>query len=99
VASVGQNLLLATPELELERLVFINETDVDAKMARLRRRGPRGEPCRASVPHPCTTTFAAGLRLDGRGDPPARKAFTSRSGGYHPQAAICDRVRAALVPR
>ena len=36
-------------------------------MARMRGRSPRGERCRASVPHGHwkTTTFVAGLRLDG----------------------------------
>jgi transposase len=36
-------------------------------MARLRGRSPRGERCRAAVPHGHwkSTTFAAGLRLDG----------------------------------
>lgn len=36
-------------------------------MARLRGRAPRGERCRAAVPHGHwkTTTFTAGLRLDG----------------------------------
>jgi transposase len=54
------------PELEPERLVFIDETGVNTKMARLRGRSPRGERCRASVPHGHwkTTTFTAGLRLD-----------------------------------
>lgn len=36
-------------------------------MARLRGRSPRGERCRASVPHGHwkTTTFTAGIRMDG----------------------------------
>ena len=36
-------------------------------MARLRGRSPRGERCRAAIPHGHwkTTTFTAGLRLDG----------------------------------
>lgn len=36
-------------------------------MARMRGRAPRGERCRASIPHGHwkTTTFTAGLRLDG----------------------------------
>jgi transposase len=55
------------PDLEPERLVFIDETGVNTKMARLRGRSPRGERCRASVPHGHwkTTTFTAGLRLNG----------------------------------
>ena len=40
-------------------------------MARLRGRAPRGERCRAAVPHGHwkTTTFTAGLRLDGLAAP------------------------------
>ena len=55
------------PELEPERLVFIDETGVDTKMARRFGRSARGERCRASVPygHWKTTTFTAGLRLTG----------------------------------
>ncbi len=55
------------PELEPEQLVFIDETGVDTKMARRFGRSPRGERCRAAVPHGHwrTTTFTAGLRLTG----------------------------------
>jgi transposase len=47
--------------------VFIDETGATTKMARLRGRSKRGERCRAAVPHGHwkTTTFIAGLRLDG----------------------------------
>jgi transposase len=47
--------------------VFIDETGATTKMARLRGRSPRGERCRAAVPHGHwkTTTLVAGLRLDG----------------------------------
>lgn len=40
-------------------------------MARLRGRSPRGERCRAAIPHGHwkTTTFTAGLRLDGLSAP------------------------------
>jgi transposase len=50
-----------------ERLVFIDETGASTKMARLRGRAPRGERCRAPVPHGHwkTTTFVGALRLDG----------------------------------
>ena len=54
-------------DLDPERLVFIDETGANTKMARLYGRSPRGERCRAAVPH-ChwkTTTFTAGLRSDG----------------------------------
>ena len=55
------------PDLDPTRLVFIDETGATTKMARLRGRSKRGERCRAAVPHGHwkTTTFTAGLRLDG----------------------------------
>lgn len=55
------------PDLDPRRLIFIDETGASTKMARLRGRSPRGERCRAAIPHGHwkTTTFTAGLRLDG----------------------------------
>ena len=49
------------------KLVFIDEIEATIEMARLRGRSPRGERCRAAVPHGHwnTTTLVAGLRLDG----------------------------------
>ena len=49
------------------KLVFIDETGATTKMARLRGRSPRGERCRAAIPHGHwkTTTLVAGLRLGG----------------------------------
>lgn len=57
----------AQPDLEPERLVFIDETGASTKMARLRGRAPKGERCRAPVPHGHwkTTTFTGALRLSG----------------------------------
>jgi transposase len=45
--------------------VFIDETGITTKMARLRGRAKRGERCIAAIPHGhwMTTTFTAGLRL------------------------------------
>jgi transposase len=53
------------PELDPERLVFIDETGASTKMARLYGRAPRGQRCRAPVPHGHwkTTTFTGALRL------------------------------------
>ncbi len=53
--------------LDPAKLVFLDETGASTKMARLRGRSPRGERCRASVPHGHwkTTTLVAGLRLGG----------------------------------
>lgn len=54
-------------DLDPERLVFIDETSANTKMARLYGRSSRGQRCRAAVPHEHwkTTTFTAGLRYDG----------------------------------
>ena len=49
------------------RLIFIDETGLNTKMARLHGRCPKGERLFASIPHGHwrTTTFVAGLRLGG----------------------------------
>ncbi|ANN60883.1 transposase [Mesorhizobium loti] len=54
-------------DLDPAKLVFIDETGLSTKMARLRGRAPRGERCRAGVPHGHwkTTTFTRALRLTG----------------------------------
>lgn len=54
-------------DLDPARLVFIDETGLSTKMARLRGRAPCGERCRAGVPHGHwkTTTFTGALRLTG----------------------------------
>lgn len=54
-------------DLDPAKLVFIDETGLSTKMARLRGRSPRGERCRAGVPHGYwkTTTFTGALRLTG----------------------------------
>ena len=58
-------------ELDPKRLIFIDETGASTKMARLRGRSKRGQRCRAAIPHGHwkTTTFTAGLRLDGLAAP------------------------------
>ena len=38
-------------DLDPTRTVFIDETSANTKMARLYGRAPRGERCRAAVPH------------------------------------------------
>jgi len=55
------------PDLDPARLVFIDETGLSTKMARLRGRSLRGERCRAGIPHGHwkTTTFTGALRLSG----------------------------------
>jgi transposase len=55
------------PTLNPQRLVFIDETGASTKLARLYGRSPRGQRCRAPVPHGHwkTTTFTGALRLGG----------------------------------
>lgn len=55
------------PELDPQRLVFIDETGASTKLARLYGRAPRGQRCRAPIPHGHwkTTTFTGALRLTG----------------------------------
>jgi len=58
-------------DFDPEKLVFIDETGATTKMARLYGRAPRGERCRAAVPHGHwkTTTLPAGLRIGGLAAP------------------------------
>ena len=58
-------------DLDPAKLVFIDETGLSTKMARLRGRSPCGERCRAAVSYVQwkTTTFTAGLRLSGMAAP------------------------------
>jgi transposase len=57
----------AQPDLDPDRLVFIDETWASTKMARTHGRAPRGERLRSPIPHGHwkTTTFVAGLRVSG----------------------------------
>ncbi|WP_241771255.1 IS630 family transposase [Acidisphaera rubrifaciens] len=73
VAKRRQAWFEAQPDLDPEHLVFIDETGASTKMARMRGRAPRGERCRAAVPHGHwkTTTFTGALRLSGMTAPMA----------------------------
>lgn len=55
------------PQWEHSRLVFIDETGLNTKMARLYGRAHRSQRCVAAVPHGHwqTSTFIAALRWDG----------------------------------
>jgi transposase len=57
----------AQPDLDPERLIFIDETGASTKMARRYGRSAQGTRCRAAVPHGHwkTTTFVGALRLEG----------------------------------
>ena len=67
VAARRQAWFDAQPDLDPEDLVFIDETGASTKLARLRGRAPRGQRCRAPIPHGHwkTITFVAALRLCG----------------------------------
>ena len=51
VAARRQAWFDGQPEFDPERLIFIDESGASTKMARLRGRAPRGERCRAALPH------------------------------------------------
>ncbi|CTQ62466.1 Transposase [Roseibium album] len=75
------------------KLVFIDETGLNTKMARLRGRSLKGERCRAGVPHGHwkTTTFTGALRLTGMTAPMVLE-------GAMNGAAFLAYVEQALVP-
>ena len=54
-------------DIDPERLIFIDESGLSTKMARLRGWAPKGERCRAAIPHGHwkTITFVGGLTLNG----------------------------------
>ena len=81
------------PDLEPEKLVFVDETGASTKMARRSGRAPRGHRCRAPVPHGHwkTTTFVGALRLSGMTAPMVL------DGAMH-GAAFLAYVEQALVP-
>ena len=80
------------PDLPPERLVFIDETGASIKMARMRGRAPRGQRCRAPVPHGHrkTTTFVGPFRLSGMTAPMVPHAAKN--------GRLFSRVEQALVP-
>jgi transposase len=67
VKAAREDWLENQTELDPERLIFIDESSFSTKMARLRGWAPKGERCRAAVPHGHwkTTTFVGGLTLSG----------------------------------
>ena len=77
------------PEIDIHRLVFIDETGASTKMARLYGRSPCGQRCVAALPHGHwkTMTFVGALRatgmtapmvLDGPMDGPAFEAYVTQ---------------------
>jgi transposase len=67
VKAAREDWRAAQGDLDPQRLIFIDESGLSTKMARLRGWAPRGQRCRAAVPHGHwkTTTFVGGLSLSG----------------------------------
>jgi hypothetical protein len=67
VKAARENWLDGQDDLDPERLIFIDESGLSTKMARLRGWAAKGERCRAAIPHGHwkTTTFVSGFTLAG----------------------------------
>jgi transposase len=67
VKAARENWFAGQDDLDPERLIFIDESGLSTKMARLRGWAPKGERCRAAIPHGHwkTVTFVGGLTLAG----------------------------------
>jgi len=67
IAAARENWRAEQPDLDPERLVFIDETWATTNMARRHGRAPRGQRLVAAIPHGHwkTSTFVAGLRTSG----------------------------------
>jgi len=90
------------PEIDIHRLVFIDETGASTKMARLYGRSPYGQRCVAAIPHGHwkTTTFVGALRatgikapmvLDSPMDGPRRSRPTRRRSSCQPSGPATSR--------
>jgi len=67
VKAARENWVNGQHDLDPEHLIFIDESGLSTKMARLRGWAPKGERCRAAIPHGHwkTVTFVGGLTLTG----------------------------------
>jgi transposase len=67
VKAARANWIDSQHDLDPEHLIFIDESGLSTKMARLRGWAPKGERCRAAIPHGHwkTVTFVGGLTLTG----------------------------------
>jgi transposase len=84
-------------DLDPDRLVFLDETATNTKMARRYGRAPRGRRCRMAVPHGHykTTTVTAALRTSG---PTAIALFEGATNGARFRAYVTDTLVPALRP-
>lgn len=85
----------AQPDLDPERLVFVDETAANTKMARRYGRAPRGRRCRMAVPHGhyATTTVTAALRTSG---PCAIALFDGATNGARFRTYVADTLTPVL---
>lgn len=85
------------PDLDPDRLVFLDETAATTKMARRYGRAPRGQRCRIAVPHGHykTTTITAALRATGLF---ARTVFDGATNGVRFRAYVTDTLAPVLKP-
>jgi transposase len=85
------------PDLDPDRLVFVDETAANTKMARRYGRAPRGQRCRMAVPqgHYATTTITAALRTSG---PTALALFDGATNGARFRAYATGTLAPALKP-
>ena len=83
--------------LDPDRLVFLDETAANTKMARRYGRAPRGQRCRMAVPHGhyLTTTVTAALRTSGL---TALALFDGATNGARFRAYVSDTLTPVLRP-
>jgi transposase len=67
VKAARDNWVDGQADIDAERLIFIDDSGLSTKMTRLRGWAPKGERCRAAIPHGHwkTVTFVGGLTLTG----------------------------------
>jgi transposase len=67
VKAAREDWFAGQDDLDPEQLIFVDESGLSTKMARLRGWAPKGERCRAAIPHGHwkTITFVGGLTLAG----------------------------------
>ena len=85
------------PDLDPDRLVFLDETAATTKMIRRYGRAPCGQRCRIAVPHGHykTTTITAALRATGL---IARTVFDGATNGMRFRAYVTDILAPVLRP-
>ncbi len=87
----------AQPDLDPDRLVFLDETATNTKMTRRYGRAPYGERCRIAVPHGHykTTTVTAALRSTGL---VATALFDGATNGERFRGYVTDTLVPVLTP-